>query len=55
MPSGRGNQPLFSLFLEAGEAYWVIVRQLLPHENPDEIPSFSGDAQLLPLPFDCPL
>ena len=44
-----------SVFLEAGEEYWVIVRQLLPHETPDEIPSFRGDAQLLPLPFDCQL
>lgn len=44
-----------SIFLEAGEEYWVIVRQLLPHETPDKIPSFTGAAQLLPLPFDCPL
>lgn len=44
-----------SIFLEGGEEYWVIVRQLLPHENPDEIPSFTVDAQLLPLPFDCRL
>lgn len=44
-----------SVFLEAGETYWVIVRQLLPHETPDDIPSFSGEPQQLPLPFDCSL
>ena len=44
-----------SVFLEAGEAYWVLVRQLLPHETPDEIPSFIGEPQRRPLPFDCPL
>ena len=49
------NRMKHSIFLEAGEAYWVLVRQLLPHENPDEIPSHSGEPQPRPLPFDCPL
>jgi hypothetical protein len=44
-----------SVFLEAGEPYWLVVRQLLPHETPDEIPSFIGAPQRLPLPFECSL
>ncbi len=57
MASNRGTERLYSnlVFLEAGEEDWVIVRQLLPHETPDEIPSFIGAPQLRPLPFDCPL
>lgn len=42
-----------SLFTEANKEYWVIARQLLPHETPDEFPKFSWSAQTLPLPFEC--
>jgi len=53
--AGVDNKMKNSVFVEAGEEYWVIIRQLLPHETADEIPSFSGDPKLLPLPFDCQL
>lgn len=42
-----------SIFTEANKEYWVIARQLLPHETPDEFPKFSWDAQMLTLPFEC--
>lgn len=42
-----------SVFTEANKEYWVIARQLLPHETPDEFPRYSWSAQELPLPFEC--
>lgn len=42
-----------SIFVESNKEYWVIARQLLPHETPDEFPKYSWSAQELSLPFEC--